>query len=77
MPAIPRRRRPATIADSLATDLLVGAQAIAQYLGYEVAATYHGLAKGYILAVKQGDVWVSSKARLKRHYQGAGDDGGR
>jgi len=70
-PAKSKPRKTATPpADTLADDLLNGAQAIADYLGFELRETYHALERGYVPATKRGRVWIGSKRRLRRHYSG-------
>jgi hypothetical protein len=54
--------------DSIADDLLRGAQRIADFIGDPVDVTYYGLAKGFIPAVKRGRLWIGSKSRLREHY---------
>jgi hypothetical protein len=55
--------------ESLAGDLLYGADAIASFLGLSRRQAFHFLQRGHIPATKQGSIWVASKSRLKRHYQ--------
>jgi hypothetical protein len=54
--------------DSIAADLLPGAQRIADFIGEPVQVTYYGLEKGYIPATKKGRLWIGSKSRLREHY---------
>jgi hypothetical protein len=54
--------------ESLAGDVLRGAEAIAAFVNLDVRQAFHGLQKGYIPAVKEGSTWVSTKSRLRRHY---------
>jgi hypothetical protein len=54
--------------ESLADDLLRGADAIAAFLGLGRRQAFHFLQKGSIPAVKEGNVWVGSKSRLRKHY---------
>jgi hypothetical protein len=54
--------------DSLADDLLRGANAIAAFLGLDRRQAFYFLQKGSIPAVKEGSVWVTTKSRLRRHY---------
>jgi hypothetical protein len=61
--------------DSLAGDLLFGAQAIADYLGISVGQAYHWLASGYLPVTKTGDLYIGSKARLRRHFAGDASTG--
>jgi hypothetical protein len=57
-----------SLADSLASDILRGAKAIADYIGMNERDTYDKLEKGYLPANKEGSIWVSTKSRLTQHY---------
>jgi excisionase family DNA binding protein len=70
-----RRRLIPPAGDSLADDLLFGAQAIADYLGITQGQAYHWLAQGYIPFTKTGDLYIGSKARLRRHFAGDASTG--
>jgi hypothetical protein len=54
--------------ESLAGDILRGADAIAAFLGLGRRQAFYFLQKGEIPAVKEGSVWVSTKSRLRKHY---------
>ena len=54
--------------ESLAGDLLRGADAIAGFLGLSLRQAFYGLQTGAIPAVKENSVWISTKSRLRRHY---------
>jgi hypothetical protein len=54
--------------ESLADDLLRGAEAIAAFVGLDIRQAFYGLQRGYIPAVKDGHIWVTTKSRLRRHY---------
>ena len=56
--------------DSLATDILRGAEAIARYVGLDVRQCFYRLEQGDLPAVKEGAVWVTTKSRLRKHYNG-------
>lgn len=56
--------------ETLASDRLPGAQAIADFIGEDVRAVYHKLERRYIPAVKEGATWVALKSRLRRFYNG-------
>ena len=56
--------------DTLADDRLDGAAAFAAFIGIPVRKAYHKLAAGLIPHVREGDKYIGSKARLRRHYQG-------
>jgi hypothetical protein len=55
-------------AQSLADDLLRGAEAIGAFIGLKPRQAFHGLQAGSIPAVKEGGTWVSTKSRLRKHY---------
>jgi hypothetical protein len=52
----------------LAADILRGAAAIGAFIGLDERQTFHGLQNGHIPATKEGRVWVSTRSRLRRHY---------
>jgi hypothetical protein len=54
--------------ESLANDILRGADAIAAFLGLSLRQAFHFLQRGQIPAVKEGSAWVTTKSRLIRHY---------
>jgi hypothetical protein len=54
----------------LREDLLRGAEEIAEFIGRDVRATYYLLQQKLLPAIKEGDVWVTTKSRLRRHYNG-------
>jgi hypothetical protein len=54
--------------ESLAGDILRGADAIAAFLGLGRRQAFYFLQKGEIPAVKEGSAWVTTKSRLIRHY---------
>jgi hypothetical protein len=78
-PEVIRRRRAATVtpapADATAPadklDLLVGAEAIADYLNIEVRQCFHWLARGYIPASKTGNIWTATRSALREHFSGS------
>ena len=55
-------------------DLLVGASAIAGFLGWPERAVFYHLQRQQIPATKRGSTWISSKSRLQQHYCGSKDD---
>jgi hypothetical protein len=55
-------------AESLADDLLRGAEAIGVFIGLGLRETFYGLQEGHIPGRKEGRTWVSSKSRLRKHY---------
>jgi hypothetical protein len=56
---------------TLADDLLVGAKAIAAYLGLNERQVFHQAANGGLPAVQRmGKLLIASKQRLRRYYQG-------
>jgi hypothetical protein len=57
-------------APTLRDDLLWGAQAIADAVGIDIRAAYHLLQNGKLPAVKTGDVWTTTRSRLRRHFEG-------
>lgn len=54
----------------LAEDLLSGAKAIAEELGWPLRKVFHGLEKGYLPATKLGGIWTSTRSQLRRHFGG-------
>lgn len=66
-------RRPITASTEppkLADDLLIGCNAIAAELGFDPRQTYYWLAKGYLDVDKKGDLWVTTRTRLRRQFSG-------
>jgi hypothetical protein len=59
-------RRPETLAD----DLLHGAQAIADELGIDVRRAFYLLERGLIPGTKTGRIWTGSRRRLRQHFHG-------
>jgi hypothetical protein len=59
-----------TTEPTLGTDLLFGAQAIADYLGIDVRRVYYQLQRGFIPATRSGAAYIASKKRLQKHFQG-------
>jgi hypothetical protein len=55
--------------DTLADDILRGAERIGAFIGLETRKTFYGLQNGRIPGFKEGDVWISTKSRLTEHYQ--------
>jgi hypothetical protein len=53
----------------LTTDLLFGAQQIADYMERPLRSTFHLLENGRLPAVKEGQHWVSSKSALRAHFE--------
>jgi hypothetical protein len=53
----------------LSADLLVGAVAIAEYLGLTERACRHQLDRGQIPHKRMGRIIVGSKAALRKHFQ--------
>ena len=53
--------------------VLWGAQAIADYIERDVRDTYYLLQQGHIDADKCGDLWVTTKTRLRRQFEGGAD----
>jgi hypothetical protein len=59
------------IPDSLANDRLEGAAEIARFLGIKPEhKIYPKLAAGLIPHVREGDLYIASKRRLRKHYTG-------
>jgi hypothetical protein len=54
--------------ETLADDILRGALAIGDFVGLEERKAFHHLQRGDIPATKEGRVWVTTKSRLRRHY---------
>jgi phage antirepressor YoqD-like protein len=63
-----RKTKPAD--DTLAADLLIGGQAIADWLGVERHKVYHWLAKNQIPNQRIGDLYACSKSALRKHFGG-------
>lgn len=57
--------------NELAAEILRGAQAIAAFIGTDIRKCFYGLEKGYIPGFKEGGVWISTKTRLRNHYNNA------
>jgi hypothetical protein len=68
-------RRPITAQSEskLADDLLVGCNAIAAELGFDPRQTYYWLSRGYLDADKVGDLWISTRSRLRRQFDGSSE----
>jgi hypothetical protein len=52
----------------LAADILRGCAKIAAFTGESERTTYYRLENGQLPALKQGREWISTKSRLRRHY---------
>jgi len=52
----------------LGTDLLMGASAIAGFIGQSRRRTYYVLGTSLIPAGREGQTWIGSKAKLREHY---------
>jgi hypothetical protein len=59
--------------DDLASDILRGCPAIAEYIGLPERQTFYILQRKLLPAWKEGKFWVSTKSRLKRHYNESGN----
>jgi hypothetical protein len=62
---------PSPPADTLASDLIWGAQAIGIEIGVGPRRAFHILQSGSIPAKKVGALWVASRAVLRAHFIGA------
>jgi hypothetical protein len=62
---------PETVETPLAEDLLKGASAIGAYLNLDTRSTFYHLQQGNIPATKLGRVWLSTKSRLRKHFNEA------
>jgi len=51
-------------------DVLRGVPEIASYIRRSERATYHGLQAGQIPAFKEGNIWITTKTRLRLYYNG-------
>jgi len=58
----PQRRQ------TLADDVLIGAEAIAHEIGIPVRKAFHWLQQGYLPATKVGSIWTSSRSALRQHF---------
>lgn len=56
--------------ETLADDLLNGAEEIAAFVGKDVRQVFYQLQRGYLPGTKVGRLWVGSKARLRSHFGG-------
>jgi len=56
--------------EHLADDVLRGAQAIADYIGLDVRKCFYALERGHVPAIKEGSQWVTTRSRLRAHYNG-------
>jgi hypothetical protein len=52
----------------LADDLLRGCAAISAFVGLNERQGFHALQHGHLPATKEGRIWISSKSRLRQHY---------
>jgi hypothetical protein len=59
--------------DSLASHVLIGAEAIANEIGIDVRRCFHWLQGGYIPASKTGSIWTTTRTALRRHFSGEGE----
>jgi hypothetical protein len=50
--------------------VLIGCTAIAAFVGLDERRCFYWLQRGYLPADKAGDVWVSTRSRLRRHFSG-------
>jgi hypothetical protein len=57
-----------TVETSLAEDILRGADAIGAFVGLDPRQTFYYLQTGVLPATKEGRIWVSTRSRLRRHY---------
>jgi hypothetical protein len=53
--------------------VLRGAQQIAAAIGLPARRAYFLLEAGLLPATKEGNLWVTTRARLQRHYDGKSD----
>ena len=53
---------------SLANDLMKGAEEIGKFIGESTRCTYYLLEKGELPAFKQGGVWRGRKTTFLAHY---------
>jgi hypothetical protein len=69
-----RRRLHSTSAqpETLADDLLIGAQAIADFTGLALRKTFYMLERQYLPAKKCGHIWTTTRSALRRHFNGEG-----
>jgi hypothetical protein len=82
-PEVTRRRRAVAVTPAHATpstnatapanklDLLVGAEAIADYLNIDVRQCFHWLQNNYIPASKTGNIWTATRSALRAHFSGS------
>ena len=60
-------------ADTLASDLIWGAEAIGAELGIGPRRAFHILQSGSVPAKKVGALWVASRSRLRAHFTEAAE----
>lgn len=53
---------------SLADDILRGCASIAKFIGEDERRTFTLLQEGVLPAQKERNIWVSTKSRLRAHY---------
>ena len=70
IPEIAKRTKQDNSSDSLRADLLWGCAAIAAEIGRDPRATFYMLQNGSIPASKVGQIWTSTRSRLRRHFEG-------
>jgi hypothetical protein len=51
-------------------DTLTGAAAIAAFIGITERQAHHALLRGRLPAGKLGNVWISSRGKLREHLDG-------
>jgi hypothetical protein len=60
-----------TVETPFAEDILKGAVAIGAYLDQDPRSTFYHLQQGNIPATKLGRVWITTKSRLRKHFNEA------
>lgn len=55
--------------NELASDLVCGAEAIAEYLGWPKRRAFYACEKRLIPAFKVGNKWCARKSTLKTHFE--------
>ena len=66
--AIPVGLQMADQSDNLASDVLRGCASIAAFVGLDERRAFTGLQEGWLPGWKEGNLWVSTKSRLRAHY---------
>jgi hypothetical protein len=67
---VPAKSKSKGTSSLLAADMLFGAEAIAAELGISIRKAFHLLESGHLPASKTGRLWVSTRSRLRKFFNG-------